>query len=171
MALDGAYILDPIRSGPTNDVLITAKFRTYDAGGGASGIFHAGQLNLLSGFSGSSSINTGDVFRLVWFEGEDDSLRCDTLSDASFTIPADGVIQDYTAPVVGVDPVRSVGNSCTRTAILRSRSSSLELLSHPPRFPVLLRYLVSFIDAAARCNGAWILSHSELGILRPFSIH
>lgn len=114
--LDSVFILnDGITAAPTDDVLITAKFRTFDAGGGAGGIFDVGPFDFLAGLAGGAAISSGDSFHLIWFAGGPDGFLAGTLSDASFTIPADGALQDYTAPFVGEDPVRWTGRSYSGT--------------------------------------------------------
>lgn len=127
-ALDTVYILNAsVTSEATDDVLITAKYLTYDAGAGDGGIFDVGPFDLISGLTGGAAINTGDVFRLVWF-GADGKLG--TLADASFTIPADGALQDYTAPFVGTDPVRSAGQSYSGTGA-QSTGPGFEIVPEP----------------------------------------
>lgn len=67
--------------------------------GGNGGIYDLNGIALLNG------VSTGDKFYVVWFDGNSGG----TLTDASFTIPADGSLLAYGAPFVGVDPTRNAG--------------------------------------------------------------
>lgn len=110
--INTTYVLNSDSGAATNDVLVLAGYQTYDAGEGAGGIYDVGPIDFLSGLAGGQSIGTGDVFRLVWIDGN----NIGTLADASFTIPADGALTDYTAPFVGTDPVRGATFSYSGTS-------------------------------------------------------
>lgn len=111
-ALGQTYILNSsVTSLATDDVLVIAQYQTFDNGAGDGGVYDVGPFDLLTGLTGGAAINTGDAFRLVWISG----TSVGTLADASFTIPADGALQDYTAPFVGTDPVRTAGFSYSGT--------------------------------------------------------
>lgn len=56
-------------------------------------------------FAGIEGINTGDAFRLVWFDPSGSTAGF--VSDASFLIQADGSTFDYSAIFRGSDPIRS----------------------------------------------------------------
>lgn len=128
LALDTTYILNSsVTSLATDDVLVTGGFQTFESSAdGAGSIFTVGPFDLLTGLAGGAAINTGDVFRLVWFDGG----KVGTLADASFTIPADGALQDYTAPFVGVDPVRTAGLAYSGTAA-QSTGAGFEIVPEP----------------------------------------
>jgi PEP-CTERM motif len=69
--------------------------------GNTGGFYNITGIDLLNGVDGT------DKFYIVWFSGN----KVGVLSDASFTIPAEGGSSDYGTPFVGVDPVRSAGKS------------------------------------------------------------
>jgi len=121
-ALGSSYSLVTTTSTSTDDILILATDTTSNTGtlleddfltpGGNGGVLGVADINL------SGGIGAGDKFFLVWLDGN----KAGSLTDASFTIPADGSLVDYGAPFVGVDPVRNalssyVGTSGTPTGV------------------------------------------------------
>jgi hypothetical protein len=56
----------------------------------------------------AGDVGFNDSFTFVWF---DNPSLAGALTDASFTIPADGSLVDYDSPFVGIDPIRSAGLS------------------------------------------------------------
>ena len=106
LTLGTTYSLTTSLDAVSDDVLILSNFATYTGDNNPGTLFDVGPFDL------SVAVTTLDVFRVVWFSGND----IGTLADASFTIPADSALQDYTAPFVGADPVRSAGLAYSGTS-------------------------------------------------------
>jgi hypothetical protein len=108
LTLGSNYILN-VAGLPTDDILYIATALTADTSGSTEGdaltTGGPGGIYDLNNIAFANGVGTGDKFYVVWFDG----LQGGTLTDTSFTIPADGALLNYGEPFVGVDPNRNAG--------------------------------------------------------------
>lgn len=117
--VSGQYTLS-VSNVATDDVLIigATNFLTESTAGDQEGDFSTtggtGGIYSIAGITYNQTpvagpgagVGINDKFYVVWFDG----LVGGTLTDASFSLPADGSsFVDFTAPFAGVDPNRTAG--------------------------------------------------------------
>lgn len=103
-----SYVLT-VSSAVSDDVLYMATGLTADTTGSieGDGVTTGGNGGIydINGLALANGVATGQKFYVVWFSGQ----LGGTLTDASFTIPADGALLSYGNPFVGADPIRTAG--------------------------------------------------------------